>query len=237
MYPPLSIAQLLAQAYFAVTSARAVETVLAASHTHAMSRYAPPVLPSTAALVAPMCSLGYGLSMSGDPLMMVAAAVQVTASVAALILPRVMKPVSVTANARSSRPSTVRIAASTASRKAASSCACACACMAWAWSGTRAHGLATRASCAAPWPSTPASWRSPRAASRLNFREGVDGVKLADRGFAGLKVILLPVEYTLTGDRAIDMPMKEFIAAMPVSKRNGSKPQKFSNRSSNDNGV
>ena len=92
MYPLFSIAQLLAQASFAVTAARAVETVLAASHTHAMSRYAPPVMPSTAALVAQMCSLGCGLSMGGDPLTRVAAAVQVTASVAALILPRVMKP-------------------------------------------------------------------------------------------------------------------------------------------------
>jgi len=60
--------------------------------------------------------------------------------------------------------------------------------------------------------------------SWVNFRDGVEDVALKDRPFARQKVALMPVEYALTGDAKVDAPMKQFIAALPVSQRIGSKP-------------
>ena len=90
MYPLLSVGQLLTQASFAVTAARAIETVLAASCPHVAHRCSTgPGAPSYAAPVAPLCTLTHELNVSGDPLLPVAAAVQVAASVTALVLARV----------------------------------------------------------------------------------------------------------------------------------------------------
>ncbi len=60
--------------------------------------------------------------------------------------------------------------------------------------------------------------------SWVNFRPGVDAMPVKDRPFARQKVALLPLEYALTGDRAVDAPMKEFIAATPAKQRSGSAP-------------
>lgn len=60
--------------------------------------------------------------------------------------------------------------------------------------------------------------------SWVNFNPAAEGVPVKERPFARQKAALLPAEYSLTGDRAVDAPMKELIAALPVAQRVGSKP-------------
>jgi ribosomal protein S18 acetylase RimI-like enzyme len=61
--------------------------------------------------------------------------------------------------------------------------------------------------------------------SWVNFRSGLDqSLSAKERGFARQKAALLPVEFSLTGDRKVDKPMKDFIAAMPEKARQGSLP-------------
>ena len=105
MYPLLSVAQLLAQASFAVTAARGIETVLAASCPHVAHRCSTgPGPPTHAAPVAPLCALAHELNVGGDPLMLVAAAVQFAASVTALVLAHAVRPRRVTVPASDATP-------------------------------------------------------------------------------------------------------------------------------------
>lgn len=62
--------------------------------------------------------------------------------------------------------------------------------------------------------------------SWVNFNPAAEGVAVKDRPFARQKVALLPLEYSFTGDRAVDAPMKQFAAATPVSQQIGSKPER-----------
>lgn len=60
--------------------------------------------------------------------------------------------------------------------------------------------------------------------SWVNFRPEVAGVPVSQRDFARQKAVLLPVDYSLTGDRTVDKPMKEFIAKLGERVRQGTKP-------------
>jgi len=60
--------------------------------------------------------------------------------------------------------------------------------------------------------------------SWVNFRPEVAGVPITEREFARQKAVLLPVEYSLTGDRTVDKPMKEFIAKLGERVKQGTKP-------------
>lgn len=60
--------------------------------------------------------------------------------------------------------------------------------------------------------------------SWVNFREGVQDLPITEREFARQKAVLLPVEFSLTGDRTVDKPMKEFIAKLGERVRQGTKP-------------
>lgn len=60
--------------------------------------------------------------------------------------------------------------------------------------------------------------------SWVNFRPGVDKLSIKDREFARQKAALLPIEYSMTGDRQTDAPMRELMASLPVTQRVGSKP-------------
>ncbi len=62
--------------------------------------------------------------------------------------------------------------------------------------------------------------------SWVNFGAHVDpNSKLSERPFARQKAALLPIEDTLTGDDAIDIPTNEFIRTLPDYAKNGSLPQ------------
>ena len=61
--------------------------------------------------------------------------------------------------------------------------------------------------------------------SWVNFRSDLDqNTPAAERPFARQKAVLLPVEYTLTGNRNVDAPMKEFIAKLGERAQQGTKP-------------
>jgi hypothetical protein len=63
--------------------------------------------------------------------------------------------------------------------------------------------------------------------SWVNFRPDLDrSTPSADRPFARQKAVLLPVEYSLTGDRTVDKPMKDFIAKLGERVKQGTKPVK-----------
>jgi hypothetical protein len=57
-----------------------------------------------------------------------------------------------------------------------------------------------------------------------NFRPGVEDLSLVKRGFAEQKAALPPVQYTLTGDAAVDAPMQAFIDGLAADERRGSLP-------------
>lgn len=65
--------------------------------------------------------------------------------------------------------------------------------------------------------------------SWVNFNDSVDpNSKISDREFARQKAVLLPVTYSLTGDKTVDAPMKEFIAKLNEKTAQGTKPEKAS---------
>lgn len=61
--------------------------------------------------------------------------------------------------------------------------------------------------------------------SWVNFRPGVAAMTKAERGFARQKAALLPLEFTLTGDRTIDAPVKKLAATLGKGVENGSAPK------------
>lgn len=60
--------------------------------------------------------------------------------------------------------------------------------------------------------------------SWVNFRKGAQNLPIGDREFARQKAVLLPVKYSLTGDRTVDKPMKDFIAKLGERVQQGTKP-------------
>jgi hypothetical protein len=57
-----------------------------------------------------------------------------------------------------------------------------------------------------------------------NFRDGVQNLTLAQRGYASQKAALPPVNYTLTGNATVDAPMVEFISTLSDKDKLGSLP-------------
>jgi hypothetical protein len=78
------------------------------------------------------------------------------------------------------------------------------------------------ASTANPWARWALTSETRGQNSWVNFNPAAAGVAVKDRPFARQKAALLPVEYSLTGDRVVDAPMKQMIAALPVKQRSGS---------------
>lgn len=63
--------------------------------------------------------------------------------------------------------------------------------------------------------------------SWVNFRPQAEKIPaIKDRPFAKQKAILLPIEYSMTGDAKVDKPMIELQNILPVSQRVGSKPER-----------
>lgn len=67
--------------------------------------------------------------------------------------------------------------------------------------------------------------------SWVNFRDDLDpSTPIKDRPFARQKAALIPAEYMLTGNRAVDAPVRRFIDSLPTQQRIGSKPVQYSAR-------
>lgn len=65
--------------------------------------------------------------------------------------------------------------------------------------------------------------------SWVNFNAAVYGMDVAakDKPFARQKSALLPIEYSLTGDEAVDAPMQQLIASLQPQELNGSLAQRI----------
>lgn len=62
--------------------------------------------------------------------------------------------------------------------------------------------------------------------SWVNFRPMAKGVPVKERSFAPQKTVLLPIEYSMTGDRNVDAVMRELEKSLPDAAKAGSKPAK-----------
>lgn len=60
--------------------------------------------------------------------------------------------------------------------------------------------------------------------SWVNFNKDIygKGIELSDRNFARQKAALMPLEYSLTGDDAVDAPIIELMNELPADQHNGS---------------
>jgi Inorganic Pyrophosphatase/Mannosyl-glycoprotein endo-beta-N-acetylglucosaminidase/ADP-Ribosyltransferase in polyvalent proteins len=76
-----------------------------------------------------------------------------------------------------------------------------------------------------PWARWALTMETRAQNSWVNFRPDLDrDTPIKDRPFATQKAALIPVKYVLTGDRTVDLVMKEFIDSLPPEQRMGSKP-------------
>ena len=62
--------------------------------------------------------------------------------------------------------------------------------------------------------------------SWVNFRPLAQGLPITEREFARQKAVLMPIEYAMTGDKAVDSVMRELEKSLPEAARKGTKPEK-----------